>query len=91
MTISTEDITPLREQIGTIIQEERLRLGLTTGELARACETAKAQVESIESGSSAYTVDTLLRVTAALGMNMVFLNGEFYGYPTIGLDAIDSI
>lgn len=84
MTISTDTIQPLKELIGQIIQEERLRLGYTTGELARICETAKFQVESLEAGSSNYTIDTLLRVIAALGCNLVFLNDQLYGYPPIG-------
>lgn len=84
--IENEAIIPLRKQIGTIIQEERYRLGLSVSELAAMSESSRPQVIALEDGSKSYTIDLLLRVTASLGLSMIMLNESLEGYPAIGLE-----
>lgn len=88
MNISNEDITPLKLQIGHIIQMERERIGLSVIEVSELSECSPQQVRALEDGSRDYTLVTFLKVMASLGMNLVLLNSNLEGYDAVGLQDV---
>ena len=56
------------ENIGLMIRNERLRKGLTQGELGERVGVGKAQISKIESGKG-LTIKTVTKVLDALGMS----------------------
>ena len=65
-----QQIVRLPIQLGSIIQIERLRQGLTQSELASRTGTQQKTISSIENGSEGTKLDTLLSVIASLGLDM---------------------
>ncbi|PQM27227.1 transcriptional regulator [Sphingopyxis lindanitolerans] len=65
-----QQIVRLPSQLGSIIQIERLRQGLTQSELASRTGTQQKTISSIENGSEGTKLDTLLSVIASLGLDM---------------------
>jgi len=57
-------------QLGSIIQSERLRQGMTQSELASRTGTQQKTISAIENGSEGTKLDTLLSVIASLGLDM---------------------
>ena len=56
------------ENIGSMIRNERLRIGLTQEELGERVGVGKAQISKIESGKG-LTIKTVTKVLDALGMS----------------------
>lgn len=63
-------IVRLPSQLGSIIQSERLRQGLTQSELAGRTGSQQKTISAIENGSEGTKLDTLLSVIASLGLDM---------------------
>jgi HTH-type transcriptional regulator/antitoxin HipB len=57
-------------QLGSIIQSERLRQGMTQSELASRTGTQQKTISAIENGREGTKLDTLLSVIASLGLDM---------------------
>lgn len=62
--------------IGEAIRDARRRRGLNQGQLAELAGTTQAQVSLIERGGSQYTVQLLMRVAYALGVDLDQLLGD---------------
>lgn len=65
-----QQIVRLPSQLGSIIQSQRLRQGLTQSELANKTGTQQKTISAIENGSEGTKLDTLLSVIASLGLDM---------------------
>ena len=63
-------IVRLPNQLGAIVQSERLRQGMTQSELASLTGTQQKTISAIENGSTGTKLDTLLSVIASLGLDM---------------------
>lgn len=59
-----------RGVLGQIIRSERRRRGLTQVQLAAAAGVARGSLQHLEKGDVPVTVDTLLRVTGALALDL---------------------
>ena len=60
----------LPNQLGAIIQSERLRQGMTQSELASLTCTQQKTISAIENGSEGTKLGTLLSVIASLDLDM---------------------
>ena len=66
----------LPNQLGAIIQSERLRQAMTQSELASLTGTQQKTISAIENGSKGTKLDTLLSVIASLGFDMQIVPRE---------------
>jgi HTH-type transcriptional regulator/antitoxin HipB len=66
----------LPNQLGAIIQSERLKQGMTQSELASLTGSQQKTISAIESGSAGTKLDTLLSVIASLGLDMQIVPRE---------------
>ena len=71
-----QQIVRLPSQLGSTIQSERLRQGLTQSELASRTGTQQKTISAIENGSEGTKLDTLLSVIASLGLDMQIVPRE---------------
>jgi len=55
--------------LGELVETERERLGLTGRELARRADVSPAVISRLESGHRLGRIDTIMRITAALGLD----------------------
>lgn len=63
-------IIRLPNQLGAIIQTERLRRNLTQGELASLAGTQQKTISAIENGNEGTKIGTLLNVIGRLGLDL---------------------
>lgn len=63
-------IVRLSNQLGAIVQSERLRQGMTQSELASLTRTQQKTISAIENGSEGTKLGTLLSVIASLGLDL---------------------
>jgi len=66
-----EKILSERKFFGKELKKKRLREQLTFYAVAKKANIKIAQLRSIEKGSSAYTIDSLIKLTNALKLNFV--------------------
>lgn len=59
-----------KQEIGRIITERRNKLGLKLFDLAKLSGVSSTVIKSIESGNSAYTLDTLEKLTKVFGLEI---------------------
>jgi HTH-type transcriptional regulator/antitoxin HipB len=59
-------------QLGALIREERLRLGLTQQELADRSGTGQKTISQIENGNEGASLETVFRLLAVLGLEIRF-------------------
>lgn len=57
-------------QIGAIIRDERRRRQLTQGELGDLCGLRQETISIVEGGADGMRLDSLLAITAALGLEL---------------------
>ncbi|HQU99532.1 MAG TPA: helix-turn-helix transcriptional regulator [Bacteroidia bacterium] len=67
--IDTTIINLQRQNIGATLKQARLNAGLTYYALAKQAGLKLHQIQSIEAGTKAYTIDSYLRIAAVLGIN----------------------
>lgn len=60
-------IPEARKLIGQQIKKQRQELGLSRNAVASRCGLHGNQVKAIEDGSTAYTIDALLRLSHGMG------------------------
>lgn len=65
-----QQIVRLPNQLGALIQSERLKQGMTQSELASLAGTLQKTISAIENGGAGTKLDTLLSVIASLGLDM---------------------
>lgn len=63
-------IVRLPNQLGAIIQTERLRRNLTQGDLASLAGTQQKTISAIENGNEGTKIGTLLNVIGRLGLDL---------------------
>lgn len=61
-----------KEAIGEYLSKIRKEKGISKYKLIQDCELNMNIVDSIEKGSKAYTIDSLLRYAEGLGLKIVF-------------------
>lgn len=59
-----------RRELGMLVLEKRLELGLSQRELARRIDTNHNRIYLIENGEATPTLDTLQRVSEELGLTL---------------------
>lgn len=59
-----------RRELGRIVLERRLELGLSQRELAERVSTSQNRIYLIENGDANLTLDTLQRLAAVLGITL---------------------
>ena len=69
------------QHFGKIVRDKRERLGLSLSEAAELCEMSIRGLELIELGDSDPKLSSVLRISAALNINLgeidVYTNGRF--------------
>jgi len=65
------DYRSVYERLGSEIAARRARIGLSQRELAELCGTTQSAIARLEKGARAARLDTLLRVSDALGCEFV--------------------
>lgn len=64
--MKNRDIEKDRIDRGKRLADMRMKLGLTKSEFHRLSGISRPQMESVENGTSAYTIDTYIRYLHAL-------------------------
>ncbi|EMF0134364.1 helix-turn-helix transcriptional regulator, partial [Enterococcus hirae] len=62
-----------REKIGSIMREKRLELGLKKSDISMKTGISSRYYGSIENGKNSPSLDTLNRISKALGVSLLFL------------------
>jgi len=63
-------------EIGRIVAEIRINMGLTQGKVALIAEVAPQTVQTIESGTRSYSFLSLVKVLAALGLELEVMDAS---------------
>ena len=71
---------------GTIMREQRKKMGITLSELSRRSGISRAHLHSIESGDSNVSADKLITLAQALGLLVSNLIGEIDGWRGFSLN-----
>jgi UDP-N-acetylglucosamine 1-carboxyvinyltransferase len=72
------------QKIGQLIYQIRQERGLTQAEFAKRLSTSQSAVNRIEQGKQNLSLETITRVSTALGRNIVTLNSGSIGFEIIG-------
>ena len=72
------------QKIGQLIYQIRQERGLTQSEFAKRLKTSQSAVNRIEQGKQNLSLDTISRVSTALGRNIVSLNPGSLGFEIEG-------
>jgi len=80
---SLDDDALLRLAIGRQIKKTRLAKNLTVSELSRACSVSLAMISKIENGQTSPSLQTLKRLSGALGIPMSSLFAQFEELSTV--------
>ena len=83
-------IITTKKLIGKHLQEERLNQRLSVYMVAKRAGINKQKVKSVEAGSSRYTLDTYLKIMAALNCSFIIIDerGGNSGLIQVGLDEV---
>lgn len=67
----TELVSSVKKEIGTTIKSEREKQGFSLYKLARMCNMSQTLLGNIESGDTSYTIDSLIKISHALNLNLL--------------------
>ena len=65
-----------RRQIGKFLKNARKKKKLTLYAVAKMSGISIGQLQSVENAKAAYTAETLIKITNALGIEVIFKDGE---------------
>jgi len=71
------ELDVVSQRIGTIVRGERMARAMSTGELARQAGLSKTIVGRIERGDGNPSIETLWRISTALGIPLGYLLGTW--------------
>ena len=66
-----------RRQIGRFLKNARKKKKLTLYAVAKMSGISIGQLQSVEKANAAYTAETLIKITNALGIEVIFKDGEY--------------
>ena len=81
----------MNRMMGSILRENRQKLGFSLSELARRSGISRAHLHSVESGKSNLSSDKLITLAQALGLLVSNLIGEVEGWRGFGLNIPDPL
>jgi transcriptional regulator with XRE-family HTH domain len=66
-----------RMHIGKFLKNARKKKKLTLYAVAKLSGISIGQLQSVEKANTAYTAETLIKITNALGIEVLFKDGEY--------------
>lgn len=68
-----EQVQPVRSALGSVLRSRRIELGLTQTDLAASLDTYQGNISGWENGYCVPTVESLIRMSKALDMDVSVL------------------
>ena len=72
MKMDPEVLKLARQKLGEFLKEERQKSGISKYKVAETTGLQRSQIDSIEEGSRAYTIDTLFAYAAGIDCYLMF-------------------
>lgn len=91
LKVKDNDKDDIALELGLMVAEARIRLGLTQQELARKIGTKQPSIARVENGSSLVSNSLLIKISKAMGVKFILPRFDFASKFSIGAQTTENV